>query len=91
MKAALFVLRFNEFLACGFFQWGLTLQDADFLEPVLDERRPRRNRMLLAPQAEGVPAPGEEMDLCRDARIIKGCIAGIAFTSIIHTSIYLSL
>ena len=61
----------NELLACGFFQRGLKLQNPDLLEPVLDERRPRRNRMLLAPQAEGVPALGEEMNLCRDARIIK--------------------
>ena len=27
--------------------------------------------MLLAPQAEGVPALGKEMDLCRDARSTK--------------------
>src|SRR5258708_32464367 len=71
MKAALFALRLNELLAGSFFQWGLKLQNPDLLEPALDERRPHRHRMFFPPQAKGMPALGKEMDLCRDARIIK--------------------
>src|SRR5436305_15328869 len=58
-------------LACGFFKRGLKLQNPDLLEPVLDQRRPHRHWMFCAPQAEGVPALGKEMDLRRDVRIIK--------------------
>ena len=49
----------------------LILQNSDFLEPVLDERRPHRHRVFCTPQAEGVPAFGKEMNLCRDTCIIK--------------------
>ena len=54
---------------------GLRLQDADFLEPALDERRPCHNRVLGVPQTVGMTALREEVDLCWD------------FCGVEHTSI----
>src|SRR6185436_9683800 len=63
------------------------LQNPDFLEPVLDERRPRRNWMFCAPQAKGMTAPGKEMDLCRHTRIIKSPRIDVAIADVVNVVI----
>lgn len=45
------------------------LQDSPFLKPALNERRPHRQWMILVSEAEGVPAPGKEVNFSRNSRI----------------------
>ena len=40
--------------------------------------------MFCAPQAKGVLASGKEMDLCRDARLIKGTRINRAVADVVH-------
>jgi hypothetical protein len=40
--------------------------------------------MLLAPEAEGMTALGKEMDLCRDARIIKSTRINRAVADVVN-------
>ncbi len=40
--------------------------------------------MFRALQAEGVPALGKEMDLCREARVVKGTRVNRAVADIVH-------
>jgi len=56
----------------------------DVSEPVFNQRRPRRNWMGIASQAESVAAFGEQVNFCWNARFVQCFRIQRAVANLIH-------